>query len=264
MQLLSKAKVKVFQSLSIKKYRNQEKMFIVEGIKMFQEVMRAGWEIAAILILEEQREKIMPILENFTFFEQFPFIYLASKADFQNLSTLNTPEGILTVVHFPKTQSFGATLAQTPENIWQNGPGFILENVQDPGNVGTILRIADWFGMKEIICTEGTADILNSKTLRSSMGAIFRVNVTYVKEIYADLEIHKPQIWIAEMGGQDLKTLTFGAKDFVLMGNEANGVSDKIKAIEGMKYVSIKGNGEAESLNVGVAAGILGFHLANS
>lgn len=262
MQPLSKAKVKVFQSLSIKKYRNEEKMFIVEGIKMFQEAMRAAWKIAAVVILEEQSEKILPILENYSLFKDFPAIYLAQKADFQSLSSLNTPEGILTVLDFPKDKDFGQTHLHLPENILLEGPGFILENVQDPGNVGTILRIADWFGMKQVICTEGTADVLNSKTLRSSMGAIFRINVTYVKDIYPALKAHKNRIWVAEMGGENLKTLTFGAKDFVLMGNEANGISDKVKAIEGMKYVSIQGNGEAESLNVGVAAGILGFHLA--
>lgn len=262
MQALSKAKVKFFQSLSIKKYRNEEKMFIIEGIKMFQEAIHADWKMAAIIVLEEQSDKIMPILAQFPTLSNFPFFYLASKSDFQALSSLNSPEGILTILHFPEEKNLGITFPQLPENVLLNGPGFILENVQDPGNVGTILRIADWFGMKEVICTEGTADILNSKTLRSSMGAIFRINVTYVKDIYPSLEAHKNRIWVAEMGGENLKTLTFDKKDFVLMGNEANGISDKVKAIAGMKYVSIQGNGEAESLNVGVAAGILGFHLA--
>lgn len=255
---LSKAKLKFFRSLLTKKYRQQERMFWIEGVKMYEEALKSGWKIEAIVIANAQKEKI---LAQFSFQNQA--IYIAESADFKELTSQTTPEGILSLVHFPNIEHFGEMQEQIAAEIWDKGNGFILENVQDPGNVGTILRIADWFGMEYMLCTEGTADVLNPKTLRASMGAIFRVKVVYLKNMHEVAQKIANHIVVADMDGQNIDEVDFKGNEWILMGNEANGVAKQIYEIEGIRKVTIPKQGGAESLNVSVAAGVFAFCLKN-
>lgn len=255
---LSKAKLKFFRSLLIKKYRQEERMFWVEGIKMYEEALKSAWKIEAIVVLSPQKEKIFA---QCTFQNQL--VYIAEPADFKELTNQVNPEGLLCLVHFPDIPYFGEMQENMPAEIWEKGNGFILENVQDPGNVGTILRIADWFGMEYLLCTEGTADILNPKTLRASMGAIFRVKVLYMKSMYQSAEKIARQIVVADMDGQNIDEVDFKGNEWIMMGNEANGVAKQIYEIEGIRKVTIPKQGGAESLNVSIAAGIFAFCVKN-
>lgn len=255
MVFLSKAKLVFFKSLLEKKYRNQERLFLVEGIKMYQEAYKSTFEIFSVVILEDQLTKISPFLNEPS---SFP-IYIAEASAFKSLSSHNSPEGIITIIHFPSTDQFGQTLQQVPSHFLTKGPSFLLENIQDPGNVGTILRIADWFGIEHVICTEGTADVLNPKTLRASMGAIFRVKIAYIKEITPEFLSQSPQLYAADMQGTPLSTTKFSENACIILGNEANGISSI--GIEHAQTFTIPGIGAAESLNVGVAAGIIAYQL---
>lgn len=256
MVALSKAKLTFFKSLLEKKHRQAENQFLVEGIKMFQEAYHSSFEIVAVIILHEQLEKISPLLPQNL---DFP-IFIAENTAFKQLATLNSPEGMITVMRFPENEYFAKTLSQIPPQFLTEGRIFLLENIQDPGNVGTILRIADWFGIKNIICTEGTADILNPKTLRSSMGAIFRVKVAYIKTLSPEFFALCPQLYAADMQGTAIQKVLFPKNACIVLGNEANGISFLIK--NHAQMFTIEGTGAAESLNVGVAAGIIAYQLS--
>ncbi len=252
---LSTAKLTFFKSLLAKKYRYAEKMFLVEGIKMFEEVYRSTFDIVAAVVLAEESEKISSFLPQNA---DFP-LFVAKKEAFQQLATLHSPEGMITVIRFPATDNFGKMFTDIPPDFVGQGQHFLLENIQDPGNVGTILRIADWFGISQVICTEGTADVLNPKTLRSSMGAIFRVKVAYLKTISPEFLALFPELYAADMQGTPIQDTHFSANACIVLGNEANGVSKTV--LQQAKAFTIPRIGGAESLNVGVAAGIIAYSL---
>lgn len=256
MKLLSKAKVKLFASLSSKKNRYKHRMFPVEGRKMYQEACLSGWPIAAVIV----RESLVDSPEILTSLPADTPCYYTDEATFQALSQLVTPEGVLTIVHFPR-QDF----TEIPSEFLPAGPGFLLDSIQDPGNLGTIMRIADWFGFAHVLCSKGTVDFLNAKTLRSSMGAVFRVKVAYIDN-WENLFMQSSgqSIWVADMDGENLTAAALGAQDYILLGNEANGVSDSLVESSGLKRVHIPGAGGAESLNVSVAGGILAWELARN
>lgn len=258
MSPLSKIKHKLYASLSHKKYRQEHRLLIVEGIKMVREALNAEWKVESVIV-EEGKAAFIP--DDIIQHTNVPVLGCENSA-FKQLSSQINPEGVLAVVHFPENQpGFGEMLPELSSEILRESPGFILDNIQDPGNVGTILRIADWFGMKTVICTEGTADILNPKTLRSSMGAVFRVKVIYVQSVFPGI-LHSPApVVVADMEGEDLAEIAVTGREWVVLGNEANGVHPEISALSSISKVHISGGGKAESLNVGVAAGIFAYKV---
>ncbi|MDX2247014.1 MAG: RNA methyltransferase [Bacteroidia bacterium] len=250
MQAISKAKIKLFTSLSVKKYRHQHGLFIVEGKKMVQEACQSNWKIAAVIAREDVREKVAEWLPG-------QEIVSATETEFATLSAHQNPEGLLAVLHFPN-EKFCVPL---PIFSLPEGPGFILDGIQDPGNLGTILRVADWFGFPEVILGPGTVDLLNPKTLRSSMGAIFRVNVVYTETLLPLINANKERIIAADLEGENLQNFSGSGKEFVVIGNEARGLSDEISGIPGIRKVFIAGEGGAESLNAAVSSGIFAWNL---
>lgn len=233
-------------------------MFIVEGIKMVKEALLSGWEVEGVLIEDGK----INIINNWDFFSDSIPVYHCESSVFRTFSAQVNPEGILAVVNYPSNQPyFGQFEAGFPSCLIGQGPGFILDNIQDPGNVGTILRIADWFGIRSAICIEGTADILNPKTLRSSMGAIFRVKINYVRSLIPEILNPELPLVAADMSGENLASAIFSGKEWIILGNEANGISEEIKDLPHVRRIRIEGRGMAESLNVGVAAGIFAYEL---
>lgn len=225
-------------------------MFIVEGKKMVGEAIQSDWQVEAIVAREDVAgEMAETFLSN-----QF---LTASEAEFSRISALQNPEGILAVVQFPR-QDFGLTqmISGLPE-----GQGFILDAIQDPGNLGTILRIADWFGFKTIIAGPGTVDVLNPRALRSSMGAVFRVNVVMLEEWGALIRENGSRIYAADLEGISLTEVSWKGDEFVVIGNEANGISEAFSALPAGRKIMIPGEGGAESLNAAVATGILAWNM---
>ena len=249
MQALSKAKLRLFRSLRGKKHRHKEGLFLVEGEKLVREAIHSDFELEGCVLREDVWEDHF---DSLTIDRPSIPIWKAAPEEYSEMSTLETSEGIIAVVRLPKRK----TTALLPE-----GPGFILDSLQDPGNVGTILRVADWFGMPHVLYTSGTVDLWNPKTLRASMGAIFRVKTYKIERIEEFVSQFAERIWLADMEGLPLSGSNLKGTDYFLLGNEAQGISSNFKEHPHLRKVQIPGSGGGESLNVSVAAGILAYEL---
>lgn len=258
MEALSKAKLKIFASLHLKKFRREHKLAIGEGKKVLLEAVAEDVEVACI------------ILRDGIFVEELPVdisqktCFFASEKDFDRLSTQVNPEGVLTIFAYPAENQYAelAHHADLPQDI--QGPAFLLEDIRDPGNLGTILRTADWFGFKTVICSAKSVDAFNPKVIRSSMGSIFRLRLFYIEDFTEMVAARKDKIWLADMEGSSPEGLVLSNRPFILFGNEANGVSPEIRNIAGLNRITIPRLGGAESLNLGVSAGILAWEWTKS
>lgn len=240
MELLSKAKLKLFASLRLKKQRYAHRLFVVEGAKMVQEAVQSGWPVHGIVVRKGNEDLLPP--------ESKLPVWLAEEDSFAQINTLEAPEGLLAIVSFPDTDFTSPSLPPPP--------GLVLDGIQDPGNLGTILRVADWFGIPNVVCGPGTTDCLNPKALRASMGAIFRVAVTYVSQLPPLLH-DQSGLWLAHLDGKPYTRAFAEGCNWLVIGNEANGLSPDLLRTFPDRRVVIPRLGGAESLNASVAAGIL-------
>lgn len=218
---------------------------------MCAEALASGWPVEAVVVREDRMELTAQVPADVPSFA-------TSEATFAQLSSHEHPEGILAVVGIPDPLMPPAheSLASLPA-----GPGFILEDLQDPGNLGTLLRTADWLGMPDLILSRDCVDPLNPKSLRASMGAIFRVRLHRVSELLPLVQAAPERIWLATMEGPPAPGVRPGPHDFILLGNEARGLSPELRDLPEAQRISIPGRPGAESLNVAMAGGILGWHL---
>ena len=230
--MITKNQIKFIKSLSLKKNRIKEQLFIAEGEKVVSELLRSDFEIKNIYATKEWK------VNN-------DYITQISNAELQRISNLKSPNKVLAVVQFKNNKI-----------IKHDGITLVLDEINDPGNLGTIIRMCDWFGVKQIICSKNTVDIFNPKVVQSAMGSAFRVQVNYI-----DLENYlsdiKTPIYGTFMDGKNLKEVKLPKSAHLVMGNEANGISAEINKLITDK-VAIKNIGKsAESLNVAVATSIL-------
>jgi len=230
--VITKNQIKFIKSLSLKKNRIKEQLFIAEGEKVVSELLRSDFEIKNIYATKEWKVSNDNITQ-------------ISNAELQRISNLKSPNKVLAVVQF-----------KNHKIIKHDGITLVLDDINDPGNLGTIIRICDWFGVNQIICSKNTVDIFNPKVVQSAMGSAFRVQVNYT-----DLENYlsdiKTPIYGAFMDGKNLKEVKLPKSAHLVMGNEANGISAEINKLITDK-VAIKNIGNsAESLNVAVATSIL-------
>ena len=246
--MLSKKIVKYIQSLSHKKLRDEENAFVAEGPKVVAEFLSGGNFNCKILcgygdwISANKRllNKILP--EN---------IYEIDEISLQKISLLKTPNKVMAV--------FEKKINKKLPGI-KNKLSLMLDDIQDPGNLGTIIRIADWFGIENIICSENCVDCYNPKVVQSTMGSLVRVNVRYTS-LLSFIDEHKNiSVYAAALSGislHDCKKITEG---IILIGNESIGIREELlnKAIQ---KITIPKYGHAESLNAAVAAGIIISHI---
>ena len=230
--MITKNQIKFIKSLSLKKNRIKEQLFIAEGEKVVSELLKSDFEIKNIYATKEWKVRNDNITQ-------------ISNAELQRISNLKSPNKVLAVVQF-----------KNHKIIKHDGITLVLDEINDPGNLGTIIRMCDWFGVKQIICSKNTVDIFNPKVVQSAMGSTFRVQVNYT-----DLENYlsdiKTPIYGAFMHGKNLKEVKIPKSAHLVMGNEANGISAEINKLITDK-VAIKNIGKsAESLNVAVATSIL-------
>jgi RNA methyltransferase, TrmH family len=233
---LSKNKIKWLRSLHSKKSRDSENAYILEGEKMVLEAIHFKPE--DLLFIAYTNEFIFPTLSN-----SIETIEVSEK-ELAQISTLKTPN-----------KAFAVLKKSTLHSEINNGLIIALDNVQDPGNLGTILRIADWFGIDSIICSSDTVDCYNPKVVQASMGAILRIDVQYV-DLFQTLNKFKGKIYGAVLGGKNMYTSELQNEGILLMGNEGKGISPEIQQLI-TDPISIPGFGHAESLNVSIATGIL-------
>ncbi|SDZ98554.1 RNA methyltransferase, TrmH family [Pedobacter hartonius] len=165
----------------------------------------------------------------------------------EKISTLQAPQGILALVNIPETTTIDRT-------VLRNNFSLVLDGIQDPGNLGTIIRTADWFGFKHVICSSNTVEVYNPKTVQATMGSLCRVNVSYQDLAGLLTDISMP-VFGAMLNGSSLYETQWGTEGLVILGNEGQGVSPEIVNLID-RPVTIPRVGQAESLNVAVSAAI--------
>ena len=242
-------KMKQIKKLKEKKYRDIENCFIVEGIKMIKEAIEENQNIKNIVICEDcvndgtiESNLLLKIAK-------YNCIYV-SKSIFDSISEVNSPQGILAIIE---------KINKNNEIDYNEDIIVVLDNLQDPGNLGTILRTIDSANLKQVIVTKDTVDFYNSKVVRSTMGAIFRVKRIETDNLVKTLEEVKNNgfevICSSLEGTESIYDINFNKK-VIIIGNEANGVSSEIQNLADRK-VKIPMLGKTESLNASVAAGIM-------
>jgi RNA methyltransferase, TrmH family len=236
---LSINKLKWIRNLHSKKFRDSEGYFIAEGEKILAEILEfAPTSIYFIVCTQESLEKIK---------QRDPFdILIASPSEFERISLLKSPQGILVVLK--------NTLSEE-KLLDQNKSTLVLDNIQDPGNLGTILRTADWFGINQIYCSEHTVDCFNPRAVQASMGSLFRLIINY-GDLSEFLSKQTLPIYGALLEGESCFKVKIKESAILIIGNEGSGITKEI--ITKIQHpITIPRTGNGESLNVAVACGIL-------
>jgi len=233
--MVVKSQIKFIKNLQQKKYRTQNKLFVVEGIKTVNELLQSKLKVYKIYVTESS------LLET-----NGNFVELASEADLKKMSGLSTPNKVLGVFYIP-----------APKEIDFTDWVIALDDVRDPGNMGTIIRLCDWFGIASLICSPNSVDCYNPKVLQATMGSISRVNLVYedLQKVFGRTDV---LVYGAFMDGKEVYNEQFPKSGILVMGNEANGVSAAVEDLVSKK-ISIPqfGAKTTESLNVATATAIL-------
>jgi len=238
--MLSRNEVKYIQSLRHKKNRDEDDLFIAEGVKIVDELISADFVIKNIYAVKDWIEKNSTV-EN---------VIEVSDDELKRISNFETPNKVLAVVGQNK-------LTQIPD--LENKITLLLDGIQDPGNLGTIIRTADWFGVENIIASPDTADMYNPKVVQATMGSIARINIFYT-DLNAFLSTNTITVCAAVLDGENISAIDKINECILIIGNESKGVRESIQPYI-QKKISIQKNGKAESLNAAVAAGIILFKL---
>ena len=239
--MTSRQKLKHIKSLQLKKYQKQEQKFLVEGEKSVLEILNSRYKINILLATKRFLEIYQTIIPENSF-----DVEVVSEKELEQTGTLKTNNAALAVVEIPEKTHFD-------EN--KIGVLPVFENLQDPGNLGTIIRTCDWYGLDTIILSEDSVDVYNSKVIQASMGSFTRVNV-----LYKDLKSFLYQTSIPVIGtrldGENLYDFSWPERVIVIFGNESKGISDDLDPFI-TAGVSIPRYGSAESLNVGIATAVV-------
>jgi len=235
--MLSKAKIKLIRSLQIKKYRQQEQLFVVEGAKSVAELLKSDFHIELI----------------------------AGTADY--LATIEAPSSLLAEVKKDELESLGlfqsnesalAVARMKPNTPFTPSPGefvLALDDVRDPGNLGTIVRTADWYGIRRIVASQETADLYNSKVISATMGSFTRVSMFYT-DLTAYLSTISAKLYGAFLDGSDVHETDFTGGGVIVVGNEARGISGEVSGLI-RNRITIPRYGPAESLNAAIATAVI-------
>lgn len=231
---LSKNHLKLITSLRQKKYRQKHKMFVVEGVKVVNEFLNSSFELYQLFCVDTDFDTVKEVIH-------------ISESDLKKASHLVTPNKVLAIFRTPE-----------PKQPEHKGLILGLDSINDPGNLGTIIRLCDWFGIDQIICSSDTVDCYNSKAVQASMGSLTRVSLNYI-DLNDFLEETGLPIFVADMDGENVYTSNLPKEGILIMGNEANGISGSVRE-RSTHVLSIPRFGDiqqTESLNVATATAIL-------
>lgn len=236
--------IKTVRSLAQKKFRDQEGLFVAEGTKCVRDTWNAfncRWLIATRTWYDQ-----------FGTAAHYPHLVIASKKQMSQMSQFNTPSDVMAVYEIPHRQ-FSAKDIEGNLNL-------VLDNIQDPGNLGTIIRLADWFGIRNIFASKTTVDVFNHKVVQATMGAIARVRVHYCDLVALLNEYASEQMPVCGtlLDGENIYTKDLPQSAFVAFGNEGKGIGKELRELVNERLLipcAPQGTG-SESLNVGVAAAI--------
>jgi TrmH family RNA methyltransferase len=232
--MLTKNQIKLIHSLSQKKIRVRHQMFVAEGVKVVQEFLNSNYKLVEVFSTDISYSKFS---SNFT---------KVSSKELSKISNFSSPNKVLATFQIP-----------SPSKVNWSGLVLALDAINDPGNLGTIIRLCDWFGIGDLVCSETTVDCYNSKVVQSSMGSHSRVNITYanLEIVLADSKV----CYGAFMDGVSIYQEELAETGVIVLGNEANGISKEIEALMDSR-LSIPRFGsfkQTESLNVANAAAII-------
>jgi TrmH family RNA methyltransferase len=238
--MISKSQISFIKSLHQKKIRKEQGLFIVEGLKSIQEFINSDYVVDSVYYTENLMPKLGNLSRNIKLHE-------ISDAELSKITSLNSPQAIIALVRIPKQSNLNTKIL--------NGSFLIaLDGIQDPGNLGTIIRSADWFGINTIICSLDTAEAYNPKVVQASMGSLSRVNIIYT-DLGKFLSLSSLPVYGAQLKGKSIYETDFGQEGIILLGNEGNGISNELQSR--ISYpITIPRYGNAESLNVAISASI--------
>jgi len=240
---LSKNEIKLVKSLQIKKYRDLNRKFVVEGIKLVNELIeQTHFKVDAIFHTPDCEINIPSHIHSFQI----------STTELGRISGLKSPNKVLAVVKYPKDLAVDLT---------KENAVLVLDTINDPGNLGTIIRTADWFGIKNVFASETTVDLFNPKVIQSSMGAVYRINFhrTHLSNLLQKLSVNGFDIVGAALGGKSLYQYDFKPKTAIVMGSESHGIASELRS-QLSSSIEIPRFGSTESLNVAMATGIFLSH----
>lgn len=234
--MVSKNQIKLISSLHQKKYRIAHQLFIAEGVKGINELLQSNFELEHLYVTIDEFKSVSTTQKT-----------VISDADLKKISALTTPNTCLAVFKIPKEKP-----------VLNKGLIVALDTIRDPGNMGTILRLCDWFGINQVVCSKETVDLYNPKVVQATMGSIARVNVNYLN-LKDFLETTSLPIYGTFMDGEDLYNSEITNEGIIILGNEANGISKEIEELVA-KRITIPRFGnlqQTESLNVATATAIV-------
>lgn len=248
--MITKSHIKYIQSLHHKKFRDENGVFIAETPKVVEDLLKARYFVCkevlathswivenAILLNKYDAQKVVEVKDN----------------ELEKISALNTANRVLAIFEQVKiNKSFNVKQKIT----------LALDNIQDPGNLGTIIRTADWFGIENIVCNEATADMYNPKVVQSTMGSLARVNIIYINLAEWLQKSKSKNIYATALEGNPVNDLKAIKEAIIVIGNEANGISEAVMKLCTEK-LTIPKKGRAESLNAAVACGIVLASICN-
>ena len=234
--MVSKNQIKLISSLHQKKYRIAHQLFIAEGVKGINELLQSNFELEHLYVTIDEFKSVSITQKT-----------VISDTDLKKISALTTPNTCLAVFKIPKEKP-----------VLNKGLIVALDTIRDPGNMGTILRLCDWFGINQVVCSKETVDLYNPKVVQATMGSIARVNVNYLN-LKDFLETTSLPIYGTFMDGEDLYNSEITNEGIIILGNEANGISKQIEELV-TKRITIPRFGnlqQTESLNVATATAIV-------
>lgn len=239
--MLSRSQVKYIRSLAQQKFRDKHRVFLAEGVKVAGEWLNSAFKIQHIIVIADWAEG------NKTLISRHPeaIVHVVGDAELHAMSGLTTPNKVILVIHYPV------------ENEWNIGEQWYLalDDIQDPGNMGAIIRIADWFGIGSILCSYGSTHVYNPKVVQAAMGSHVRV-FTHVCDLKKVLSTAGLPIFAATISGESVYNTSRQDKGVIVIGNESKGISSEILSMA-HHQITIPRIGGAESLNAAVATGIL-------
>jgi TrmH family RNA methyltransferase len=236
--MLSKAKIKFVKSLQIKKYRKQEQLFVVEGAKSVKELLNSSFEVVTLIGVSDFLHSLdlQPGIETIA----------ATDTELEQLGSFQSNDTVLAVARMKSNDHL---------RIDDHEFALVLDDIRDPGNLGTILRTADWFGIKKVIASQESADLYNPKVITASMGSFTRISAFYTA-LPAYLANYKNNVFGTYLDGVDIHKTDFGKGGLLLIGNESHGISESLASFVTQR-VTIPRFGGGESLNAAVATAII-------
>jgi RNA methyltransferase, TrmH family len=239
--MISQKWSKLVRALQQKKHRKAEQLFFVEGEKAVLEVLASSWQVVAVFATESFLQQHKNALD------RAELVQSCSSDELVKVGTFSSNDAALAVVKMPAHGNFTA-----PHAEWV----LVLDQINDPGNLGTIIRVADWYGIKHIVCSPDTTDCYNPKVIAAAKGSFLRVQLHY-QPLLPLLTSATLPVYGAYLGGESVHRLLVRQQGgFIVLGNEANGISTDLEPVISRR-ITIPAFGDAESLNVGIAAAVI-------